>query len=103
MTNLKPGMILEDHDGYLFWVLHVNPEKGTVYVQDDSLYVLKPCLRVVRLYRICPELETEFKIREARPEEIDRFVGPSHLDTIPSAPNFDSLKPTGGPQTPPGA
>lgn len=100
MTNLKPGMIFEDHDGYLFWALYVDFEKGIVYLQDDSLNTLAPCLRVVRVYRICADLETEFKIREAHPDEIGRFVGANHLDTIPSPPSFDSLRPTEGSQTP---
>jgi len=101
MTNLKPGMIFEDHDGYLFWVLYVDPGKNIVYLQDDSLHLLAPCLRVVRMYRICADLETEFKIRDAQSDEIGRFAGANHLDTIPSPPNFDSLRPIEGSQIPP--
>lgn len=94
-------MIFEDPDGYLFWVLHVDLKSNTVYVQDDSLHVLAPCLRVVRKYQICEELEKEFKIRCAHPNEISRFVGTNHLDTIPSPPNFDSLSSVEGYRTPP--
>jgi hypothetical protein len=101
MTKLNPGMVFEDHDGYCFWVLYADYEKGVVYVQDDSVHVTYPCTRVVRVYRICAELEIEFKIREPHLDEISRFAGVNHLDTIPSPPNFDSLRPIEGSQTPP--
>ena len=94
MIKLNPGMVFEDPDGYCFWVLYVDNEKRVVCLQDDSAHVLPPCTRVVRFYQICAELEVEFKIREAHPDEMDRFVGANHLDTIPSPPSFESLRPT---------
>lgn len=93
MTKLNPGMIFEDHEGYLFWVLYVDSNKGLVYVQDDPLHVLSPCTRVIRVYRVGAELERDFTIREAFPEEISKFTGVNPLDTIPSPPHFDSFSP----------
>jgi len=92
-------MVLEDPEGYLFWMTYVDLDKGLVYVQDDSLHVAHPCTRVFRVFRICDELKAEFKLREAKPDEAGRFIGTFHSDTIPSPLNFDSLKPTEGFQT----
>ena len=101
MTKLQPGTIFEDSEGYLFWVLLVDSEKNLVYVQDDPLHVLSPCTRVIRTFTICGALEDEFTVRDPTHDEIGRFLGvnrttfvDSHnLDTIPSPPNLESLRP----------
>jgi hypothetical protein len=101
MTKLQPGTVFEDSEGYLFWVLLVDSESNLVYVQDDPLHVLPPCTRVIRTFTICEGLEGEFTIRDPTYNEMGRFLGvdrttfvDSHnLDTIPSPPNLESLRP----------
>lgn len=68
---LSPGVVLEDANGYLLFVVSVNESEVICY--DDPIQTTYPCFRVERSFALVPQLEEMFFVRDPRPDEADRF------------------------------